>query len=243
MEQELRIAREIQESLMPRALPASGWFRAAASNLPSFEVGGDYLDIRQIGDSSWAAVAADVSGKGVGAALLASLLQGMFLVAPYARLPLEEMVLRVSRYLNERTGGEQYATVFYCTVAFGGELRWVNAGHPPPILARASGAVESLAANGLPVGLIEEASYAAEESRLEPGDKIVIYSDGLSEAHDRAGEFFGIKRLREIARLESGGSCRDVLDAILAAVERFTEDAPQSDDVSIAVLEYRPETA
>ena len=136
MEQELKIARQIQESLLPRMLPAEGWFRAAASSIPSLEVGGDYVDIRQVTDRIWAAAIADVSGKGVGAAILGSFLHGMFLASPYTRLPIAEMMVRVNRYLNERTAGEQYATAFYCTLGQDGCLHWVNAGHPPPILVR-----------------------------------------------------------------------------------------------------------
>ena len=239
IEQELKIAREIQESLMPRALPSTGWFRAAAANLPSLQVGGDYLDVRQVAEGCWATVVADVSGKGVGAALLAALLQGMFLVSPYTRMPMEEMILRLNRFLNDRTGGEQYATLFYCTVAEDGLLRWINAGHPPPLLARRSGGIESLPASGLPVGMLEDATYAAQETRLAPGDKLLIYTDGLSEARNPREEFFGLPGLRRVVEAEAGKNCREIQAAVLGEVERFTAGAPQNDDISIAVLEFR----
>ena len=241
MEQELQIARQIQKSLMPRSLPAVGWFRATASSIPSLEVGGDYVDLRPISDRAWATVMADVSGKGVGAALLASLLQGMFVASPYARLSIEEMMRRTSRYLNERTGGEQYATAFYCTLDHDGTLRWANAGHPPPILVRANGTLESLPANGTPLGMLEDGACSVDEGCLKSRDQIVLYTDGFTEAQNPAGEFFGLKRLRETVRKHAAEGCRELHASILAALREFTKDAPQRDDMTLAVIEYLPD--
>lgn len=238
MEEELRIARQIQQSLLPRSLPADGWFRAAASSLPSLEVGGDYLDVRQVDSSRWSVVVADVSGKGVGAALLASLLHGLFLAAPYSHLPTAESLSRVNRFLNERTGGEQYATLFHGILNEDGLLNWSNAGHPAPLLLRAGGRIETLPANGLPLGLLEDSAYDVAEARLSPGEMLVIYSDGVTEARNAAGEFFGLKRLKEALR--AGGDCRQMHATVLAALRQFTGGAPQADDVSLVVLEYRP---
>ncbi len=241
MEQELKIARQIQESLLPRALPAEGWFRAAASSIPSLEVGGDYVDIRRVTDQLWAAVMADVSGKGVGAAILASLLQGMFLASPYTRLSIAEMLLRVNRYLNERTAGEQYATAFYCTLGRDGCLHWVNAGHPPPILLRGTGRLGSLGATGMPLGMLEESEYTVEEMRLEPGDRIVIFTDGVTEAQNSAHEFFGLARLRQVVASHAQDGFHEVHASVRAALDAFTGGAPQRDDVTLAVLEYHPD--
>jgi phosphoserine phosphatase RsbU/P len=241
MENELRIARQIQESLLPRALPSSGWFRAAASSVPSLQVGGDYFDIRAIGETFWAVVEADVSGKGVGAALLASLLQGMFLASPFTRLTIEEMMTRVNRYLIERTAGEQYATAFYGTLDCGGCLRWVNAGHPPVLLVRGGGEVEILPANGTPLGMIEEARYSVAETVLKPGNKLVIYSDGVLDSESEAREPFGFGRLRHTVHQNASLNCRGLHAAILAAVDTFTESAPPPDDITLAVIEFQPE--
>jgi serine phosphatase RsbU (regulator of sigma subunit) len=241
LEQELRIARQIQESLLPRGLPAGGWFRAAATSIPCLEVGGDYLDVRQMHPFCWTAVSADVSGKGVGAALLAALLQGMFLAAPFTRLSMEEMMFRMNHFLNERTGGEQYVTLFYCTVEASGVMRWVNAGHPPPILVRAGGKLDALAAGGVPLGMLDDSTYPIEEGMLQPGDRLVLYSDGLTEAHNSAQEFFGLKRLCERVSASAAASCQELHAAILSDLDHFTEGAPQSDDISLAVIEYRPE--
>lgn len=240
LEEELRIARHIQQSLLPRAWPESGWFRAAGSNLPSLQVAGDFLEVRPVNPSCWVTVVADVSGKGMGAALLAALLEGMFLTAPYTRVSMEEMLARVNRFLLDRTEGEQYVTAFYCALDAAGLLRWVNAGHPPALRARPGGQIEELAASGTPLGLLEEAAYGIQETQLEPGDKLVIYTDGLPEARNAAGAFFTMKRLRECVRARAGGTCRELHDALAAAVRDFTGEAPQSDDITLAVLEWNP---
>jgi sigma-B regulation protein RsbU (phosphoserine phosphatase) len=204
-------------------------------------VGGDYLDVREMHAYCWSAIVAEISGKGVGAALLASLMQGMFLAAPFTKLSMEEMMFRVNRFLNDRTGGEQYATVFYCTVEASGVMHWVNAGHPRPLLMRASGQMESVEANGLPVGMLEDSVYQVEECKLQPGDKIVVYSDGITEARNGAGEFFGVERMRSTVRAGAHASCQELHAAILDAVEEFTSGALQDDDMSLAVMEYDAE--
>ncbi len=239
MENELRIARRIQESLLPSRLPSSSWLRAAAASLPSREVGGDYYDLRPASEDRWAVAVADVSGKGVGAALLAALLQGMFVAAPYTRLPMEEMIARVNRFLLERTGGEQYATLVYGLLEHSGRVRLVNAGHPPVLLLR-EGGVQRLVARSVPVGLLEDAVYVADEIQLEAGDRLVIYTDGLTEAHDAAGESFGLKRLEELLASHSGSGVESLHRGVLEAVQEFIGEAQQPDDIALLVLEFGP---
>jgi len=241
MQQEMQIARQIQESLLPREFPSEGWFRAAASSTPSEQVGGDYLDVRQMTPFCWAALSADVSGKGVGAALLAALLQGMFIAAPFTSLSMEEMMFRGNRFLNERTAGDKYATLFYCTVESTGAMRWVNAGHPPPLVARAGGTLETLEATGVPLGMLAESVYKVEYGFLRPGDKIVVYSDGVTEARNPAREFFGSQRLREAVRACVSAGCAETHAAILKSLDAFTQGARQYDDVSLAVVEFQGE--
>jgi sigma-B regulation protein RsbU (phosphoserine phosphatase) len=240
MDEELNIAREIQKSLLPAKLPSDGWFRAAGSSLASRQVGGDYFDVRPIGQEAWATVVADVSGKGVSSALLASLLQGAFLLAAEGPVLIEQMMARINHFLNERTKGEKYATVFYCTVDRGGVLRWANAGHPKPILVRREAELTTLDTTGMPLGMLESARYGVEEIQLQPGDKLVIYSDGLSEAENDDGEFFDKKGLRETIQANVALNSAELHTAIVAAVESFTEGAVLSDDITLVVLEYCP---
>jgi sigma-B regulation protein RsbU (phosphoserine phosphatase) len=114
----------------------------------------------------------------------------------------------------------------------------VNAAHCPPLVVRAGAPIVELEATGMPVGLIEAASFEVAERQLVRGDKLVIYTDGVSEAQDSAGAFFGKKRLRELVAAHAGESCVELHDAIQNAVAAFTEGAPQSDDITLVVLEY-----
>ena len=241
IEEELGVARMIQQSLLPRRLPAEGWFRVCGSSVPSHQVGGDYFDVIPAGPDAWTAVVADVSGKGVSSALLASLLQGAFLAVSHTDAALHQRVSRMNEFLNERTAGEKYATVFYCGLNRAGRLHYVNAGHCPPLIVRPDGRLESLAATGMPVGLMDSAQFEVGEIALAPGDKIVIYSDGVTEAENLQAEFFGKQRLRDVVVARRADSCRALHDAVAAAVAAFTESAPQADDITLVVIEYRGE--
>jgi len=241
MTEELRIAQQIQASLLPKQLPATGWFRAAGKSIPTLQVGGDYFDAAQISQTCWYAVAADVSGKGVSAALLASLLQGIFLSAPVTSSDISRAIFQINRFLNERTNGESYATVFYAVLHRDGLLRYVNAGHCTPLLAHPNGILNVLPSNGFPIGMFEAATYEVREAHLAPEDKLLIYTDGLSEAEDPTGEFFGEQRIREVLRKHSGRGCQEIFEALEKAVENFTAGTPQRDDVTLLVVEYHPE--
>jgi serine phosphatase RsbU (regulator of sigma subunit) len=238
MEEELRLARSIQQSLLPRNLPAEGWLRASGSSLASHEVGGDYYDMTRVSSHCWSAVVADVSGKGVGSALLASLLQGALITATEHPEAMGHRMERLNRFLLDRTGGEKYATVFYCLLHDDGRMFYVNAAHCPPMVVRANGERVELAASGTPVGLVETAEFAVVEQRLAVGDKVVIYSDGVTEAQNLERGFFGKRRLREVVEAHAGRSCGAIHDAIQEAVAAFTEGAAQSDDITLVVLEF-----
>jgi serine phosphatase RsbU (regulator of sigma subunit)/pSer/pThr/pTyr-binding forkhead associated (FHA) protein len=239
IEDELKIARDIQQGLLPAALPATGWFRAAGSSLPSTQVGGDYFDVRQISPDLWSAVVADVSGKGVSSALLASLLQGTFIMAPAGDSShIESMMDRLNGFLLERTRGEKYATIFYCTLDAGGLLSYSNAGHCAPFLVGSDGRLRKLHTSGMPVGMIEGAPFEMMQVQLAPGDKVVIYSDGLTEAEGADGQFFDTERLRLCLRDNAARDAAGLHAALLTAVDRFTEGGVIRDDITALVLEY-----
>ena len=238
LDEELRLARTIQQSLLPPSLPGEGWLRASGSSLASHEVGGDYYDVTRVSSHCWSAVVADVSGKGVGSALLASLLQGALITATEHADAMGHRMARLNRFLLDRTGGEKYATVFYCLLHEDGRMYYVNAAHCPPMVVRANGERLELEASGTPVGLVETAEFAVVEQRLGAGDKIVIYSDGVTEAQNLERRFFGKRRLREVVEAHAGDSCTAIHDAIQDAVAGFTEGAAQSDDITLVVLEF-----
>ena len=147
---------------------------------------------------------------------------------------------RVNRFLNERAKGEKYATVFYCTISRSGELRWANAGHPKPVLVRSDSELVSLDSTGLPLGMLDVAAYETKTLQLAPGDKIVLYSDGLSEAENAEGEFFDSQCFREFLRANASASSAELHAKLIETVEDFTEGAELADDITTLVLEYQP---
>ncbi len=240
LEEELNIARAIQTGLQPSEMPTTGWFRAAGSSIASRQVGGDYFDVRRVSDEAYACVIADVSGKGVSAALLAALLQGAFAFASEGALRIDEAMSRVNRFLIERARGEKYATVVYCTVDRHGTLCWSNAGHPKPVLVRANGELERLDSTGMPIGMMDVADYEVKSLQLQPGDKVVLFSDGLSEAANSDGELFDHRALKELLCANAAASCGDLHARLTEAVEDFSEASEQQDDITMVVLEYQP---
>jgi serine phosphatase RsbU (regulator of sigma subunit) len=240
MESELHVAREIQQSLLPVALPSQGWFRAAGSSLPATQVGGDYFDVRQIAPRMWASVVADVSGKGVSSALLAGLLQGAFLMASAEPANIEATLGHLNTFLLDRTRGEKYATVFYCMLDSTGHLSYANAGHCAPYLISLDGGIRKLDTASLPVGMVEDAVFHKTETQLAPGDKLVMYSDGLTETENAEGEFFESRRLRAFLREHAADNAADLHSSLLALLDRFAEGGMVRDDVTLLVLEYAP---
>jgi sigma-B regulation protein RsbU (phosphoserine phosphatase) len=223
---------------LPRALPGDGWLRARGSSIASREVGGDYFDAHPVTESCWSAVVADVSGKGVSSALLASLLQGALIAATDHPQALALRFRRLNRFLIERTGGEKYATVFQSLLHSDGTLNYVNAAHCQPLVIRAGGGLSELETTGMPVGLMEDAEFGLAEERLSPGDKVLIFSDGVTEAQNAEGEFFGKKRLRTVLDENRGAGAAELHDAVQEAVIGFTAGAALSDDVTVLAVEY-----
>jgi serine phosphatase RsbU (regulator of sigma subunit)/pSer/pThr/pTyr-binding forkhead associated (FHA) protein len=238
IEEELDVARRIQHSLMPRHLPEKGWFVVCGSSESSHQVGGDYYDVVKIGPETWSLVVADVSGKGVSSALLASFLQGAFLSAS-STTDIPEVLSRINTFLSDRAEHGKYATMFYSKLDSAGRLTYANAGHCAPMVVRMTGEIEKLDATSVPVGLVPGASFALEHRDLQPGDRIVLYTDGVTEAQNDAGDFFGRKRLRDAVHRAGGADCAELHATIQKAILEFTAGAEQADDLTLVVVEYR----
>ncbi len=238
MERELDLARTIQRDLLPDQFPLTGWFRACGVSVSSAQVGGDYFDLMELGEGRWAAVLADVSGKGVSSALLAAFLQGVFLAATGESTSAAAVLERVNWFLLRRTNGEKYATLVLVTLDREGRLVWVNAGHCRPLLWRRTGEVFELRAAGLPVGMLEEATWETYRQQVEPGDVMVLYSDGCSEARNGAGEMFGVGRVGEALRRFAAQGAQAVAEGLRRAVEEFAGGEAQGDDLTVLVVEY-----
>jgi serine phosphatase RsbU (regulator of sigma subunit) len=243
MEQELRIAQTIQQDLLPEAneYPQSGWLRAAGLSIPSRLVGGDYFDLLPSGDRRFDIVMADVSGKGVSSALLASLLQGAFIMSTAEQIPPAVILERLNRFLLSRTSGQKYATIFLASLYLDAPMQWANAGHCSPLLMRANGSVFELAPTGMPVGMLEVARWQDAALQLEPGDLLVLYTDGVSEAMNAQREMYGAERLVETLRTRFALPVQELIEAVRADIAAFTGGAPQRDDLTLLILRYTPD--
>ena len=229
-QQELSIAAGIQQRLMAVTIPEVPFARLAGRNLSCKEIGGDFFDAVNTEDGL-AIVLADVSGKGVSAALLASTLQGMIYSQLTARMPLVEIVSAVNRFFTHKHIGEKYATVIVARIHPDGELEYVNCGHVPPLLVSNS-AVNRPTHGNLPVGLLKDATYESDRCRMKPGDRLVLVTDGVTEAENARGDFF------EDSRLEIVAAKSHNLEDIFTAVADFCSGTPLSDDCTVVDLLY-----
>lgn len=237
LEEDLRLAKGIQESLLRSDFPELPWVEAHALNIPSRSVGGDYYEIFEAGAGCFGFAVGDVSGKGVAAALLMSTLQSSFLGVCDSENDLAEVCRRVNQFLVKRTSPERYATFFVGRLSEEGSLVYVNAGHNPPMLRRDSEFLR-LKGGGMPLGLFADATYEQHRIDLSADDLILTYTDGVTESMNLAEEEFGEKRLKEIIAEHSGGGARGVLDAVLDAVGTHTGGADQFDDLTLLVLRW-----
>ncbi len=229
-QQELSIAAGIQQRLMAVTIPEVPFARLAGRNLSCKEIGGDFFDAVNTEDGL-AVVLADVSGKGVSAALLASTLQGMIYSQLTARMPLVDIVSAVNRFFTHKHIGEKYATVIVARIHPDGELEYVNCGHVPPLLVSNS-AVNRPTHGNLPVGLLKDATYESDRCRMKPGDRLVLVTDGVTEAENARGDFF------EDSRLEIVAAKSHNLEDIFTAVADFCSGTPLSDDCTVVDLLY-----
>jgi sigma-B regulation protein RsbU (phosphoserine phosphatase) len=237
LEEELTIARDIQQRLLPKDAPQLGDYEIAALNIPTHHVGGDYYDYFPIDNQRYAISIADVSGKGVPAALIMSNLQATLHAMMTADVPFEQIVARINNSVHRNTSFDKFITSFFAL--FDGQtatLTTINAGHNPPYLFHADGSFETLNEGGLLLGMFPNAPYKSETRQLRNGDWVVMYTDGVSEAMNAQDEEFGEKRIEEIIRANLNGSAAGMIEAISNAVKDFTAGMPQSDDITLVVL-------
>jgi sigma-B regulation protein RsbU (phosphoserine phosphatase) len=234
---ELALARRIQEALLPAELPELPGWELHAENVPSRGVSGDYYSVRLFDDGHLVLLLADVSGKGIGASLLTASLEALAEAPIEDRLPPDEVFLRLSRGIFRRTPPEKYATAFLVVADLrDGTLQWANAGHCPGILVRGGGTTERLGPTGLPLGLLGEGTYETRESRLQEGDLLYLYTDGITEAENPEGEELGSSRL-ETELVRSGGRpAAEVATRIEDLVSGFARGIPIADDRTVLVL-------
>ena len=231
-QQELAIAASIQQRLMAVTIPEVPFARLCGKNLSCKEIGGDFFDAVNTQDGL-ALVLADVAGKGVSAALLASTLQGMIYSQLVARMPLTDIVDAANRFLTSKRIGEKYATVIIARLRHDGELEFVNCGHIPPLLV-CGGEVIRPSHGNLPVGLLPDAVYESDRYSLHAGDRLVLVTDGVTEAENAEGEFFDNERLEVAAK-------KGTMQDIFAAVSDFCGSTPLNDDCTVVEMVFSGE--
>ena len=239
LEREMQTAAEIQRALLPNRQRSGPFFEAAAATLPCRSIGGDFFDYIDRPDGALAFALGDVAGKGPPAALLGALMQGSLAAEGSVGTGPAATVTTVNAALVRRGIQGRFVTLFYAVLYPDGRLVYCNAGHNAPVLVTTRG-VERLETGGMVVGLFDGVPFAEGTLSLNPGDYLVLFSDGVSEAMNQEGDEYGDDRLLECLAAVRGTACEPRLQELLASVERFTAGAPQHDDVTAMVVTYRP---
>jgi sigma-B regulation protein RsbU (phosphoserine phosphatase) len=236
-EQELRVAAAIQQSLLPVANREGAFFSTAAASIACRAVGGDFYDYVDLPTSQFGFIVGDVAGKGSPAALLAAAVLGMFSAEATYQASAAPLMTRLNHGLFRRAIEARFLTSFYGMLSPDGSFTYCNAGHNAPLLVTASG-IRRLETGGVVLGLFDSATFEEETLKLEPGDLIVLFSDGVTEAMNSESEEFTDERLIACANAHLGETPQQVLDALLADVHAFCAGEPQSDDVTAVLVRY-----
>jgi serine phosphatase RsbU (regulator of sigma subunit) len=226
----MEIAASIQQRIVSSALPEVPGFAVTARTLPCADVGGDFYDVICTEDGC-VAIVADVSGKGMSAALLASIVQGMMYAQINSGVSLVDAITAVHTFLCARVSGEKYVTLVALRCRHDGTAELVNGGHVPPLLVEPDGRVRIIEDGDMPVGIWPEASFHAIPLVLPPGARMVLLSDGVSESEDPAGEQFTVDQFEQYL------SDKNPIAAVFAAVDRFSNGVPQADDRTMLTID------
>ena len=237
---ELDLAGEVQRGFLPEELPVINGWQFALTLKPARETSGDFYDFRPLPNKNIGILVADVMDKGVGAALFMSLC--WFIIRSYAeRYPMEpeKVLAAVNRRLLQETKVKQFLTVFYGELDVStGELVYANAGHPPPYLVKGRKRIitKELDRTGLPLGLFKSESWARSIIKLNPGEVLTLFTDGISEAQNARGQFFGESRLKNMLRHNKENSAQTIMDFMLADIQDFQGEMNQADDIALMVI-------
>jgi sigma-B regulation protein RsbU (phosphoserine phosphatase) len=232
------LAQETQESLLPRCLPQFEGFRIHAFNSPTRYVGGDFYDFLPFTPGEWAGVLADVSGKGISAALLSSMVLGALSMELRSHTHPQEALKRVNRLLCDKSLPAQFVTLFLFVLGPQGAGQFISAGHNPAYLFRAAtGKIERLVSDAHFLGMFDSVCFEPRGFHLDKGDVLVVNSDGLTDAENPLEEMFGEEQLLQIIRQEAPSGGHAIEERLLNAIERFTEGMPQTDDLTFVIVE------
>ena len=244
-DQELTVARRIQGSFLPTSFPAMGVVEVDAVNVPSRQVSGDFYDVVPAGDGRFLIAIADVAGKGIPAALLSSMLQASLRTQALAIPSVADILRNVNTVVYRGTAVHQFATFFLARLDTTSlELTFCNAGHNFPMLLKRGGDVATLERGGTVVGILPDTAYEEGTVTLAPGDRVLLYTDGVSEAESPSGELFGEARLLALLRaLPPALGCREGIARILAEVRGFMGQDEAGDDITLVMARVAGEGA
>lgn len=240
LEEELRLAREIQNRLLPAEPPAVDGAELAGISLPAREIGGDYFDYLVLDDGKVVLAIADVSGKGAPAALLMSTFRASLRSQDLTRIGPAEAIGRINRFIHSSVDPGRFITAFIAIFdPKTGTIRYANAGHDPPIVITPDGSSHELTGGGLILGLLPQIYYEEARAELAPGSLFLAFTDGVTEAQSPDGEFYGTERIAQLGAGLRTLPCSDVLSKVVDSVESFRGEGLQSDDITLIVLRYR----
>jgi len=235
LESDLELAAKIQKGLLPGSHLHFGGWEAAYHYEPASIVSGDYCDFVPAQNGDFYFILGDVTGKGVAASMLMVHLQAMFRALIPMGLPLPELVEHASRVFCESTLPTHYATLVCGRAADSGEVEVCNAGHLPPLLI-SEGGVMQIDPTGLLLGAFCDEQFTTSRVRVEPGQTILLYTDGLSEARDSSGRMYGSDRIRELALRQQGSQPKNLIEICLKDLAAFRKDVPAGDDLTIMTI-------
>ncbi|MBK8312906.1 MAG: SpoIIE family protein phosphatase [Acidobacteria bacterium] len=239
MEEEFNMARQVQLALSPTAINQPEHLEIAALSVPSRYVGGDFYDVIPLKDGRIAFALGDVSGKGIAAALLAAMAQGALQSQFAGNLPLTDIISSLNKVMVQRSASNRFITLFCGVLDRDGHFTFINAGHNPPILARTQGGLEMLSTKSVVLGAFDFVQYAPLQTRFFPGDVLVIFTDGVTEAVNFRNEMFSDERLEELVRKNVHLGAEEMRKLILNEVETFTSGLPQGDDITLLILKMK----
>ena len=237
MEKELTLAAQIQNDFLPKESPSLENFEIAGSNIPCYQVGGDYFDFVAVDPSCLGIVVADVSGKGMSASLLMASLRAALQSEVHPKYKLEEMAAKLNDFIHRSSASNRFITFFFCELnEKSGELKYINAGHNPPLVLDKSGKVHRLESCGFCLGMFPGVKYEVRNVSLKVGDVALIFTDGITESRNKENDEFGEGKLAELIRKNSKLSAQKLLEKIHEKVKSFTAGTDPMDDMTLVVI-------
>jgi len=238
MEKERQLAEDVWRKFLPDEIPSVEGFEIAASCMPASRIGGDYYDVIRMHDGRTLVALGDVSGSGMPAALLMSNLQAALRMSVASDGDPAQIVAQINKHICSTTDTSHFATLFLGIMDAGARtLAWVNAGHNPPFLFQAGGACEELEATGIPVGFVADSTYESRSTQLSPGDRLMVLSDGITEAFNASEEMFGDDRVKNLVSDQGQINSADLVTHILGAVDEWCAGSTAyTDDRTIVIV-------